>query len=236
MSTLSTIWRKQQTRWYGRSIPRPHQLRRALAYYVARHAFEIGDFSTGAPIIQFWSDASRLRIGKYCSIAAGVTLVLGGLHRTDTVTSFPLGVSFGNWEPSQGPYTRGDIVIGSDVWIAANATVLSGVTIGDGAVVGAGALVIHDVPPYAIVFGNPARVVSARFSDDVIRELLELRWWDLDVAAVRTLQPLLQGSDVGALIAACRKLRGLPPADEAAAATGRRADVPAAAAARASGE
>jgi len=216
MSTLSTIWRKQQARWYGRSIARSHQLRRYLAYYVAKHGFEIGDYSIGAPTLQFWSDASRLRIGKYCSIAAGVTLVLGGLHRSDTVTSFPLGKPFGNWEPSQGPYSRGDIVIGSDVWIAANATILSGVTIGDGAVVGAGSVVIHDVPPYAVVFGNPARVVSMRFSDDLVRALLDLRWWDLDVAQVRTLQPLLQGSDVAALIAACRQLKGLPPADRAA--------------------
>src|SRR5437016_3480480 len=123
MSTLSEFWHKQRLRWHARSIGRPHQLRRYLAYHVARHGFEIGDYSIGAPIISYWHDASRLKIGKYCSIAAGVTLVLGGLHRSDTVTSFPLGKPLGNWEPSQGPYSRGDLVIGSDVWIAANATI-----------------------------------------------------------------------------------------------------------------
>jgi acetyltransferase-like isoleucine patch superfamily enzyme len=180
----------------------------------------VGDYSFGAPIIRFWDDESRLKIGKYCSIAAGATLILGGNHRTDTVTTFPLGRPVGLMGPGERPYSRGDIVIGSDVWIAANAIVLSGVTIGDGAVVGAGAAVVGDVPPYAVVVGNPARVVRKRFSEPIIGELLALRWWDLGANDVMSLRPLLQSDDVERFVEECRRLKGLPPRDRAAVATG----------------
>src|SRR5262249_45105115 len=118
---------------------------------------------------------------------------------------------FGGEKPASRQESRGDIVVGSDVWIASNALILSGVTIGDGAVVGLGAVVLHDVPPYAIVFGNPARVVGKRFSDEVIAELLELHWWDLPARDVEALRPLLVEPDIEAFLVACRKCRGLPP-------------------------
>src|SRR5262249_56002163 len=137
----------------------------------------MGDCARGGRTMRFWNDASGLTIGKYCSVADGVTFILGGNHRTDTVTTFPLGVAFEARIAEEDPYSRGDIAVGSDVWIAGNATILSGVTIGDGAVVGAGSVVIHDVPPYAMVFGNPARVVSKRFPDQIVAALEELRWW-----------------------------------------------------------
>ena len=82
------------------------------------------------------------------------------------------------------PTTRGDITIGNDVWIGRGATVLSGVTVADGAVIGAGAVVAKDVPPYAIVVGNPARVVRYRFSDEVIEALLRIRWWEWPDAVI----------------------------------------------------
>ena len=73
---------------------------------------------------------------------------------------------------------RGDIVVGSDVWIGYEAVILSGVTIGDGAIVGARAVVTKDVPPYTIVGGVPAKPIRKRFSEEDIAQLLELRWWD----------------------------------------------------------
>lgn len=73
---------------------------------------------------------------------------------------------------------RGDIVIGSDVWIGYEAVVLSGVTIGDGAIIGTRAVVTKDVPPYTIVGGVPARPIRKRFDDRTIAVLLRLRWWD----------------------------------------------------------
>ena len=147
MSTLSAFLSKQRMRWYRRGIDRRHHLRRQLAYYVAVHDFEIGDYSQGDPIIRFYNK-SRLKVGKYCSIAASATFVLGGRHCTDTVTSHTLQPPAHGHGPPQG-----DIVLGSDVWIAADALILSGVTIGDGAVVGAGAVVLNDVPPYGLAFG-----------------------------------------------------------------------------------
>jgi tetrahydrodipicolinate N-succinyltransferase len=97
------------------------------------------------------------------------------------------------------------------VWIAGSNVIVSGVTIGDGAVVGAGAVVIDDVPPYGVVFGNPARPIRRRFAEDIISELLRLRWWDLDDDQVQSLRPVPQGNDVTAAIDALRSLKGLPP-------------------------
>lgn len=212
MSALSAFIFKQRMRWYGRSIDRCHELRRRLAFYVARHGFEIGDYSMGQAEIRLYNP-SRLLMGKYCSIAAGATFVLGGNHPTDVVTTSYLDrQGFG---PPGYPYTRGDIVVGSDVWIASNAIILSGVTIGDGAVVGAGSVVIEDVAPYTIVFGSPAKVVRKRFSDDIIAELLELRWWDLPRKQIDAMRPLLLGRDLEKFIAEVRKIRGLPPRSEA---------------------
>lgn len=209
MSTLSAFVYKQRMRWYGRGIDRSHELRRRLASYVAKHGFEIGDYSVGLPNIRLYN-ASRLKIGKYCSVSAGATFIIGGNHATETVTTSFIDRTHGIG-PAEYPYTRGDIVVGSDVWIAGNAIILSGVTIGDGAVVGAGSVVIEDVPPYTIVFGNPARIVRKRFPDDVIAALLEVRWWDLNHAQVNALRPLLLGHDARALVEECRKLKGLPP-------------------------
>jgi probable biosynthetic protein (TIGR04098 family) len=207
MSALSAFIQKQRMRWYGRHIDRRHELRRRLAFYVANHGFEIGDYSMGQAEIRLYNP-SRLIVGKYCSIAAGATFVVGGNHPTDAVTTSYLDRQ--GLGPPGYPYTRGDIVVGSDVWIASNAIILSGVTIGDGAVVGAGSVVIEDVAPYTIVFGSPAKVVRKRFSDEIIAALLELHWWDLDREQIEVLRPLLLGRDVGKFIDEVRGIKGLP--------------------------
>jgi virginiamycin A acetyltransferase len=209
LGVSSPFWRKQQQRYYRLGIKRCHQLRRHLAYYVVKHGFEIGDYSHGWPDVRTFG--AKLTVGKYCSLAKGATFVLGGQHPSRAVTTFSLENVFGGEKPSGREESRGDIVVGSDVWIASNALILSGITIGDGAVVGMGSVVLRDVPPYAIVFGNPARVIAKRFSDEIIAELLELRWWDLDFGQVAALRPLLEETDVAVLLAECRKLRGLPP-------------------------
>jgi acetyltransferase-like isoleucine patch superfamily enzyme/acyl carrier protein len=208
MSTLSAFLFRQRMRWHRRGIAPSHHLRRRLAHYVALHGFEIGDYSQGEPIIKLYNK-SRLRVGKYSSIAAGVTFVLGGRHRTDAVTTHLMQLPASEPGPPQG-----DIVVGSDVWIAANALILSGVTIGDGAVIGAGSVVVNDVPPYGMVLGNPARIFGKRFSDDLAAELMSLRWWDLERAQIETLRPLLLGTDVELFIDECRKLQGLPPREK----------------------
>ncbi|WP_308462078.1 CatB-related O-acetyltransferase [Mesorhizobium sp. INR15] len=82
--------------------------------------------------------------------------------------------------------SKGPIRIGNDVWIGRRAIILSGVTIGDGAVIGAGAVVSKDVPPYAVVVGNPAALVRYRFNSGQIASLLEIRWWDWEDDLIKT--------------------------------------------------
>lgn len=224
MSAVTAFLHKQRMRWYSRSIDRAHDLRRRLAYYVANHGFEIGDHSLGNPTVRLYNE-SRLIVGKYSSIAAGATFILGGNHRTDVIATGLLERPARGIGPGHPDLTRGDIVIGSDVWIAGNSTIVSGVTIGDGAVVGAGSVVLGDVPPYTIVLGNPARVMQKRFSDAEIEALLALRWWDLSRDQIVSLRPLLFGKDVGALIEACRKFRNVPAPPQKTVAA--RAEIPA---------
>jgi serine acetyltransferase len=83
------------------------------------------------------------------------------------------------------PSCKGDIIIENDVWIGAKATIMSGVRIGNGAIVAAGSVVSKDVPPYAIVAGNPAKVVKYRFSDEQIKKLLSIAWWNWDEQKIK---------------------------------------------------
>ena len=135
----------------------------------------------GSPrVVVYHGDTATVEIGKYCSIAGGVQFVVGGNHRPDWVTTFPLRIvlDLPGARMDGMPTTKGDIVVGNDVWIGADAKILSGVTIGDGAVIGASAVVASDIRPYAIVVGNPAREIRRRFSDTAIDALQRIAWWD----------------------------------------------------------
>jgi hypothetical protein len=94
------------------------------------------------------------------------------------------------------PATKGDVVIGSDVWIAQRATILSGVSVGHGAVVAAGSVLIRDVPPYAIVGGVPAKLITYRFDQLIIESLLATKWWDWPDARIREAVPLLSSPNL----------------------------------------
>lgn len=123
-------------------------------------------------------------IGKVCAIATGAKFMMNDAnHRLDGPTTFPFPIFGRDWlEPFRGDFSlsgRGDTVVGNDVWIGYDSLILPGVTIGDGAVVGARAAVMRDVPPYAVVAGNPARVVRMRFDEAAVARLLEIRWWEL---------------------------------------------------------
>lgn len=139
-----------------------------------------------------------LKIGKYCSISSGVTIMLSGEHRPDWVTTYPFSAIFQNFRDySEGvSATKGDVEIGNDVWIGMNVLILSGVKIGDGAVIGAGCVVAKDVEPYAIVAGNPARLIRKRFPQDVIDKLLELKWWNWDRAKISENMPYLMSNRI----------------------------------------
>ena len=162
----------------------------------------IGDWTYGAPTVLRWGKDTRLLIGKFCSIADGVTILLGGEHRTDWITTYPFYEFFERAKDAKGhPKTKGDVIIGNDVWIGANATVLSGVTIHDGAVIGAGSLVCKDVPPYSIVAGNPAKQIRLRFAEATVAELLKIAWWNWPIEKIETAFPLLLSGDIQVFIA-----------------------------------
>ena len=142
----------------------------------------------------------RLRIGRFCAIATGATFIMSGAnHAMGGVSTYPFAVFERGWrkgyEGELQSKFRGDTVIGNDVWIGWKATIMPGVTIGDGAIIGARAVVSRDVRPYAVVVGNPAREVRRRFSDAEVDTLLEIRWWDWDIAKItRNLQVIGDGT------------------------------------------
>ncbi|UOK73676.1 type B chloramphenicol O-acetyltransferase [Ancylobacter polymorphus] len=148
--------------------------------------------------------ADKLIIGSFCSIGSGAAFIMAGNqgHRSDWISTFPFFwmsdvPAFAGAENGYKP--AGDTVIGNDVWIGSEAVVMPGVTIGDGAIIGTRALVTKDVEPYAIVGGNPARIIRKRFDDSAIAKLLELRWWDWSDEKLRDAMPLLTSGDVPAL-------------------------------------
>jgi virginiamycin A acetyltransferase len=132
----------------------------------------------------------RLIIGRYCAIASGVRFVMPGANHADLGPStFPFGIFGEPWAEQtmdlvMGASSRGDTVVGNDVWLGYGALVLPGVTIGHGAIVAAASVVASDVPPYAIVGGNPAREIRRRYEDEDVERLLRAAWWDWPVELV----------------------------------------------------
>ena len=190
-----------------RSGRNPHnETRLHLRKLVQQHGFSIGAYSYGRPKVRFPESGRRLTIGRYCSIADKVEILLGGDHRLDWVSTYPFAAMQALFPDAQAPAdyhsSRGDVVIGNDVWLGSGCMILSGVTVGHGAVVAARAVVTRDVAPYAVVAGNPARVVRKRFEPDTIAALLDAAWWDLPHADVTRLVPLLQSGRIAELVAA----------------------------------
>ncbi len=133
-----------------------------------------------------------VRIGKYTSIA-GFVEFYGSPHHPPAkhrkcVSSYPFHERLNCPTYYRCLITRGEdktITIGNDVWVCDNTLIMDGITIGDGAIVGARAVVTHDIPPYAIVVGVPARIKKYRFPKEQIEALQRIKWWDWDYMTIR---------------------------------------------------
>jgi len=167
--------------------------------------YVVGTGTYGIPEVFEFGDDTILRIGSYTSIAAGVKVLLGGEHRTDWLTTYPFPAMMKGLEDIKDyAPSKGDVIIGSDCWICADATILSGVTIGHGSIVAAGAVVTRDVPPFAVVGGNPCKFIRWRFEDAIRDQLLEAAWWDWPMEEVKSVARMLSGSDLDGFLAYIR--------------------------------
>lgn len=122
-------------------------------------------------------------VGNFCSIGAGCSIG-GGSHPTDWVSTSPVFYSGRNClhknftNEQYKEYSK--TIIGNDVWIGSKCLIKGGITIGDGAIIGMGSVVTHDVEPYSIVAGNPAKLIRYRFNQQIILKMLEIKWWEFN--------------------------------------------------------
>ncbi len=130
-------------------------------------------------VMSHYPETERLVIGDYVSIAPDVHILLGGNHQTRTLFTYPIRSRVIGGHCAEDARTHGTVTIGDEVWIGYGATILSGVTVGRGAIVAAKAVVTRDVPPFAVVGGNPARIIRYRLPQETVALLDGLRLADI---------------------------------------------------------
>ncbi|MDO4554606.1 MAG: CatB-related O-acetyltransferase [Lachnospiraceae bacterium] len=156
------------------------------------------DFEKNNVLYHYPINGDKLIIGKFCSIACGAKFLFNSANHTlRSLSTYPFPIFFEEWgldvkEITSAWDNKGNIIIGNDVWIGYEAVILAGVTIGDGAIIGARAVVTKDVPPYTIVGGVPAKPIRKRFTDDTIKKLLKLKWWDWQAERIARNIPAIQ--------------------------------------------
>jgi virginiamycin A acetyltransferase len=127
----------------------------------------------------------KLIIGKFCMIASGVNFIMNGAnHLSESISAYPFAIFGGDWENAmegKAYPSKGDTIIGNDVWIGHNVTIMPGIHIGDGSIIATNATVTKNVEPYSIIGGNPSQLIRKRFHTAQIQILLEIKWWDWDI-------------------------------------------------------
>jgi virginiamycin A acetyltransferase len=189
-----------------------------LKNIITRKNIEVGDYTyyddaddplafENNVLYHFDMLGDKLIIGKFCAIASGVKFIMNGAnHQIEPISTFPFAIFENGWEKiNEGidltkkyPH-KGDIVIGNDVWLGFEALIMPGVKIGNGAVIASKSVVTKDVPDYAIVGGNPAKIIRKRFDDATIARLQNIAWWDWPADKITDNLKIINSVDVGAL-------------------------------------
>lgn len=143
----------------------------------------------------------RLIIGKFCAIATHVKFIMNGAnHKLDGISTYPFPIFGHGWETAMSDLmnlpSRGDTIIGNDVWIGYDSLIMPGVKIGDGVIIAARSVVVKDIPPYTIVGGNPAQPIKQRFTDAEIEILLSISWWNWDIEKITRNLDIIMNGDI----------------------------------------
>lgn len=161
---------------------------------------EVGEFTYRHEMIlvKDFQMGEKLRIGKFCSLSSNITILLGGNHPIQNVSTYAFGLLNTNKFNGSINIEKSikNTTIGNDVWIGHGVTILTGITIGDGAVIAANSNVVKDVEPYSIVGGNPAKFIRKRFTEDQIAKLLEIKWWDLSDDEINKILPYICSENI----------------------------------------
>lgn len=160
---------------------------------------DVGNFEKNVLyLFEFIKD--RLIIGKFCQIATGVRFIMNGAnHAIHGISTYPFQVFGKDWEKAPLTKSKGDTIVGHDVWIGNGATIMQGIKIGHGAIIGTNSLVTKDVVPYAIVGGNPAKEIRGRFDAETIGFLLKLQWWHWEMEKIMEHLDLIIQGDIDGL-------------------------------------
>ncbi len=146
---------------------------------------ELGRYvSVNGPGTRLASKINKIKIGSFSSIASN-TIIQEYYHKYDRISTYYMNSNIFEESNNEDIYSKGEIVIGEDVWIGSNTVILSGVNIGRGTIIGAGSVVTKDLPPYVIAAGNPVKVIKKRFSNEVIDLLEKIKWWEWDIDKIK---------------------------------------------------
>jgi len=163
----------------------------------------VGNFEKNV-LYHFPFIGDKLIVGKFCAIAKDVKFIMNGAnHKNSSFSTYPFFIFGNGWEtvtPKEGelPF-KGDTIIANDVWIGYNATIMPGIQIGNGAIIASKSVVTKNVPDYAIVGGNPAKIIKYRFEENTIDKLLKITWWDWSVEKITKNLEAITNSDISQL-------------------------------------